>query len=34
MSHASTLAEFAVLMTVNGVFNPLYRIGADAMIAT
>ncbi len=33
MSDANTLAQFAVLMTLNGVFNPLYRIGVDAMIA-
>ncbi len=33
MSEASTYVHFAVLMTLNGVFNPLYRIGVDAMIA-
>ena len=33
MSNADTLLVFAVLMVVNGVFNPLYRIGVDAMVA-
>jgi MFS family permease len=33
MSFAHTLPEFAILMVVNGVFNPLYRIGVDAMVA-
>jgi MFS family permease len=33
MSQASTYVEFAVLMMLNGLINPLYRIGADAMIA-
>ncbi len=33
MSQATTLPEFALLMIVNGIFNPLYRVGADAMIA-
>jgi MFS family permease len=33
MSRASTLLEFAILMAVNGIANPLYRIGVDAMIA-
>jgi MFS family permease len=33
MSEASTFLHFAVLMTLNGIFNPLYRIGVDAMIA-
>jgi MFS family permease len=33
MSHAGTLSFFAFLMAVNGAFNPLYRIGADAMMA-
>jgi MFS family permease len=33
MSQAQTLPEFALLMVVNGIFNPLYRIGVDAMIA-
>ena len=33
MSEANTLLHFAVLMTLNGIFNPLYRIGVDAMIA-
>jgi MFS family permease len=33
MSQAQTLPEFAVLMAINGVVNPLYRIGLDSMIA-
>jgi MFS family permease len=33
MAGASTLGVFAVLMALNGVVNPLYRIGADAMMA-
>ena len=33
MSHASTLTQFAVLMAIRGAFTPLYRIGADAMVA-
>jgi MFS family permease len=33
MIPAETLLFFAVLMTLRGLFNPLYRIGADAMIA-
>ena len=33
MSQAQTLPEFAVLMALNGIVNPLYRIGLDAMIA-
>jgi MFS family permease len=33
LSSSSTLAAFALLMAVAGAFNPLYRIGADAMMA-
>ncbi len=33
MIPAETVLEFAVLMTLRGIFNPLYRVGADAMIA-
>jgi MFS family permease len=33
MSQAESLGIFAILMAVNGAFNPLYRIGADAMMA-
>jgi MFS family permease len=33
MSQADTLLAFAILMAVNGVFSPLYRVGSDAMIA-
>jgi MFS family permease len=33
LNNASTLAAFAVLMAISGAFNPLYRIGADAMMA-
>lgn len=33
MSHADTFGAFALLMAVSGAFNPLYRVGADAMMA-
>lgn len=33
LNYAGTLAAFAVLMAISGAFNPLYRIGADAMMA-
>jgi MFS family permease len=33
MSRANTLGAFAFLMTLSGAFNPLYRVGADAMMA-
>jgi MFS family permease len=33
MSQADSLAVFALLMMINGAVNPLYRIGADAMLA-
>ena len=33
MSHANTIVQFAVLMALRGAFTPLYRIGADAMVA-
>jgi MFS family permease len=33
MAGASSLGVFAVLMALNGMVNPLYRIGADAMMA-
>lgn len=33
MANASSLLVFAVLMGLNGAVNPLYRIGADAMMA-
>jgi MFS family permease len=33
MSQARTLPEFAALMAMNGIVNPLYRIGLDSMIA-
>ncbi len=33
MIRANSLAAFAVLMGVSGAFNPLYRVGADAMMA-
>jgi len=32
-SQATTLGHFALLMAVMGAFNPLYRVGADAMMA-
>ncbi len=33
MASASSLPVFALLMALNGAVNPLYRIGADAMMA-
>ncbi len=33
MSQANTLPAFAALMALQGAVNPLYRIGADAMMA-
>lgn len=33
MSSAYTYLHFAILMTFSGIFNPIYRVGADAMIA-
>ncbi len=33
MANASSLPVFALLMALNGAVNPLYRIGADAMMA-
>jgi MFS family permease len=33
MAGADSLTMFGVLMALNGMFNPLYRIGADAMLA-
>lgn len=33
MSRATALPVFALLMAVRGAFTPLYKIGADAMIA-
>ncbi len=33
MSQANSLPIFALLMAVNGTFNPLYRVGSDAMMA-
>jgi MFS family permease len=33
MANASSLPMFALLMALNGAVNPLYRIGADAMMA-
>lgn len=33
MSHANTLPAFAAIMAMQGAFNPLYRVGADAMMA-
>jgi len=32
-SHASTYTQFAIVMVVLGASNPLYRVGADAMMA-
>lgn len=33
MTQANSLLSFAVLQAVSGAFNPLYRVGADAMMA-
>jgi MFS family permease len=33
LSQASTLSTFAILMGLSGAANPLYRVGADAMLA-
>ncbi len=33
MGQAQTLWQFAVLMAIRGLFNPMYRIGGDAMLA-
>ena len=33
MIPAETMITFAILMTLRGFFNPLYRVGADAMVA-
>lgn len=33
MSQAHTLTHFALLMALSGAFNPLYKVGADAMMA-
>ena len=33
LSHAATYTQFAILMLVLGAGNPLYRVGADAMMA-
>jgi MFS family permease len=33
MSQASTLPAFAVLMAFSGIFNPVYRVSSDAMVA-
>ncbi|MCL4559942.1 MAG: MFS transporter [Chloroflexi bacterium] len=33
MSRAETFAQFALLMSLSGAFNPLFRVGADAMMA-
>ena len=33
MIPAETMIAFAIIMTLRGFFNPLYRVGADAMVA-
>jgi MFS family permease len=33
MSQAHSLAAFAILMSITGAFNPLYRVSSDAMMA-
>jgi MFS family permease len=32
-SHANTLGSFMILMALSGFVNPIYRVGADAMVA-
>jgi len=32
-SQASTLPAFALLMALSGIFNPMYRVSSDAMVA-
>ena len=32
-SQADSLSAFAVLMAISGIFNPLYRVASDAMLA-
>jgi len=32
-SQANSLPVFAIAMAISGAFNPLYRVGADAMMA-
>lgn len=33
MGYAHSYLDFAILMSLSGTFNPLYRVGADAMLA-
>ena len=33
MGNAHSFLSFAILLTMSGTFNPLYRVGADAMLA-
>lgn len=33
MTNANSFLSFAILMALSGTFNPLYRVGADAMLA-
>ncbi len=33
MSQANSLVAFAILMSIQGTFNPLYRVAADAMVS-
>jgi MFS family permease len=33
MGNANTFLQFAILMAITGAVNPLYRVGADAMMA-
>lgn len=33
LSFATSLSAFAILMALRGVFNPLYQVGTDAMVA-
>jgi MFS family permease len=33
LSQADTFSAFAIILGVNGIFNPVYRVGTDAMLA-
>jgi predicted MFS family arabinose efflux permease len=33
LSRADTYSAFAIILGVNGIFNPVYKVGADAMLA-
>lgn len=33
LSQAETFAVFAIILGINGIFSPIYRVGSDAMLA-